>query len=55
MSPERLEQRCVAMTRLNEIRKILSCGYLLDDDGFTLMRNEDAWLETELRRREGEV
>lgn len=55
MSPERLEQRCIAMARLNEVRKILlNCCYLLNDDGFKLMSNEAARLEAELRRREGE-
>ncbi|WP_339192756.1 hypothetical protein [Paenibacillus sp. FSL W8-1287] len=55
MSPERLEQRRIVNTRLNEIRKLLSRGYLLKDDGFKQMSDEDARLETELRRREGQA
>lgn len=55
MSPERLEQRCVVNARLNEIRKVLNRGHLLDDAGYDLMSNEVARLEAELRRKEGEA
>lgn len=54
MSPERLEQRCAATSRLNEIRKLLIHGHLLNDVGFDLMSNEAARLEAELRRKEAE-